>query len=149
MLTSRCAWLQFVSFSTWAITLHKLCTRRCFAAISPFTGRSLCVHGDDTCTYRSRLYFGPRGNTFAVLCSTQWYIVKSRWSLLYGVYARGSKISHQSALECVTVVDSTSHSKKTPQEVRLCGWKSCPALIKEDEEASLCIHTHSHPPAHG
>ena len=35
----------------------------------------------------------------------------SRWSLLYGVYARGSKISHQSALECVSVVDSTSHSK--------------------------------------
>ena len=36
---------------------------------------------------------------------------KSRWSLLSGVYARGSKRSHQSALECVTVVDSTSHSK--------------------------------------
>ena len=38
---------------------------------------------------------------------------KSRWSLLSGVYARGSKSSHQSALECVglTVVDSTSHSK--------------------------------------
>ena len=27
---------------------------------------------------------------------------KSRQSLLSGVYARGSKISHQSALECVT-----------------------------------------------
>ena len=27
------------------------------------------------------------------------------------VYARGSKRSHQSALECVTVMDSTSHSK--------------------------------------
>ena len=36
---------------------------------------------------------------------------KSRRSLLSGVYARGSKISHQSALECVTVVDSTTHSK--------------------------------------
>ena len=36
---------------------------------------------------------------------------KSRRSLLSGVYARGSKRSHQSALECVTVVDSTSHSK--------------------------------------
>ena len=33
---------------------------------------------------------------------------KSRRSLLSGVYARGSKISHQSALECVTVVDSTT-----------------------------------------
>ena len=40
---------------------------------------------------------------------------KSRRSLLSGVYARGSKRSHQSALECVTVVDSTSHSK-TPQK---------------------------------
>ena len=57
---------------------------------------------------------------------------KRRWSLLSGVYARGSKRSHQSALECVTIVDSTSHSK--PPEVRLGGWKSCPALIKEDEE---------------
>ena len=35
---------------------------------------------------------------------------KSRRSLLSGVYARGSKRSHQSALECVTV-DSTTHSK--------------------------------------
>ena len=34
-----------------------------------------------------------------------------RRSLLSGVYVRGSKISHQSALECVTVVDSTTHSK--------------------------------------
>ena len=41
--------------------------------------------------------------------------LKAVRSLLSGVYARGSKISHQSALECVTVVDS------------------CPALIKEEE----------------
>ena len=33
---------------------------------------------------------------------------KSRRSLLSGVYARGSKSSYQSALECVTVVDSTT-----------------------------------------
>ena len=33
---------------------------------------------------------------------------KSRRSLLSGVYARGSKRSHQSALECVTVVESTT-----------------------------------------
>ena len=33
---------------------------------------------------------------------------KSRRSLLSGVYARGSKRSHQSALECVTVVVSTT-----------------------------------------
>ena len=38
---------------------------------------------------------------------------KGRWSLLSGVNARGSKRRHhyQSALECVTVVDSTAHSK--------------------------------------
>ena len=33
---------------------------------------------------------------------------KSRWSRLSGVYARGSKRSHKSALECVTVVDSAT-----------------------------------------
>ena len=33
---------------------------------------------------------------------------KSHRSLLTGVYARGSKRSHQSALECVTVGDSTT-----------------------------------------
>ena len=33
---------------------------------------------------------------------------KSRRSLLSGVYATGSKRSHQSALECVTVVDPTT-----------------------------------------
>ena len=32
---------------------------------------------------------------------------KSRWSLQSGVYARGSKRTHQSARECVTVADST------------------------------------------
>ena len=36
---------------------------------------------------------------------------KSRRSLLSGVYARGSKRPLQYALECVTVVDSTAHSK--------------------------------------
>ena len=40
--------------------------------------------------------------------------IKSRRSLLSGVYARGSKISHQSALQCVTVVNSTTHSKPSP-----------------------------------
>ena len=61
---------------------------------------------------------------------------KSRRSLLSGVYARGSKRPHQSALECVTVVDSTAHSK-TPPEVRLCGGKRCPALKKEEEEEMI------------
>ena len=36
---------------------------------------------------------------------------KSSRSLLSGVYARGSERPHQFALECVTVVDSTAHSK--------------------------------------
>ena len=40
---------------------------------------------------------------------------KSRRSLLSGANARGNKRSHQPALECVTVVDSTIHSKKTSQ----------------------------------
>ena len=65
---------------------------------------------------------------------------KSRRSLLSGVYARGSKRPHQSALECVTVVDSTAHSK-TPPEVRLCGGKRCPALKKEEEEEEEMIPT--------
>ena len=62
---------------------------------------------------------------------------KSRRSLLSGVYARGSKRSHQSALECVTVVDSTTHSKLPETQtsrVRLCGGKRCPALVSEAEE---------------
>ena len=43
---------------------------------------------------------------------------KSRRSVLSGVavYARGSKISHQSALEYVTVVDSTTHSNPPPSD---------------------------------
>ena len=46
---------------------------------------------------------------------------KSRRSLPSGVYARGSKISHQSALECVTVVDSTTHSNPPPPPFGNCG----------------------------
>ena len=44
---------------------------------------------------------------------------KSRWSLLSGVYARGSKRSHQSALEMCTVVDSTTHSNPPPPAISL------------------------------
>ena len=40
---------------------------------------------------------------------------KIRRSLLSGVYDRGSKTFHQSALECVTDVDSTTHSKPAPR----------------------------------
>ena len=41
---------------------------------------------------------------------------KSRRSILSGVYARGSKISHQSALECVTVVDSNILKKSATMQ---------------------------------
>ena len=51
---------------------------------------------------------------------------KSRRSLPSGVYARGSKRSHQSALECVTVVDSTTHSKLPTSRVRLMWLKTLP-----------------------
>ena len=44
---------------------------------------------------------------------------KSCRSLLSGVYARGSKRPHQSALECVTVVDSTAHSKNSPRSASM------------------------------
>ena len=64
---------------------------------------------------------------------------KSRRSLLSGVYARGSKRFQQSALECVTVVDSTTHSKKNSPTSRvwLCGGKRCPALVSEEEATLL------------
>ena len=55
---------------------------------------------------------------------------KSRRSLLSGVYARGSKIPHQSALECVTVVDSTAHSK-LPQKCVYAAENARPALKKK------------------
>ena len=51
---------------------------------------------------------------------------KSRRSLLSGVYARGSKRPHQSALECVTDVDSTAHSK-LPLVCDNSAIKRCPA----------------------
>ena len=55
---------------------------------------------------------------------------KSRRSLLSGSMPGEVKDPHQSALEYVTVVDSTAHSK-TPPEVRQCGGKCCPALKKK------------------
>ena len=43
--------------------------------------------------------------------------------------ARGSKISHQSSLERVTI----THSKLCPPEVRLCSRKRCFALVSEED----------------
>ena len=59
-----------------------------------------------------QLCFGTFAIPFTPLCHRGG--TKSRWSLLSDVYARGSKISHQSALECVTVVDSTTHATPPP-----------------------------------
>ena len=64
---------------------------------------------------------------------------QSRRSLLSGVYARGSKRSHQSALECVTVVDSTTHSKQTPQLQRG-SWGVCSRGSKISHQSALeCV----------
>ena len=43
--------------------------------------------------------------------------------------AMGSKISHQSSLECV----NTTHSKLCPPEVWLCSRKRCFALVSEED----------------
>ena len=77
--------------------------------------RALALNGDRTLpagfdSHCGRLWVRNFGNSVnpSLPVSFGWD-TKSRWSLLCGVYARGSKRSHQSALECVTVVDSTSH----------------------------------------
>ena len=72
--------------------------------------------------------FGTLAIPFTPLCQCISSVPSICW-----VYARGSKISHQSAVECVTVVDSTSHSKK-PQKCVYAAEKRCPALNKEEEE---------------
>ena len=61
-----------------------------------------------------QLRFGTFAIRFTPPCQCLSEDTKSCRSLLSGVYARGSKISHQSALECVTVVDPTTHSKNSP-----------------------------------
>ena len=53
----------------------------------------------------------------------------SHRSLLSGVYARRSKISHQSALECIPAVDSTAHSK-SPRSASM-RLKTLPCTEKE------------------
>ena len=72
---------------------------------------------------------------------------KSRRSLLSGVYARGSKRSHQSALECVTVVDSTTHSKKKTPRPPECDYAAENAALhlyrkkKKKKKASVVANT--------
>ena len=56
--------------------------------------------------------FGTLAIPFTPLCQClSDETVKAVGPFRCGVYARGSKRPHQSALECVIVVDSTSHSK--------------------------------------
>ena len=68
--------------------------------------RALAYAGDRTVligfeSHCGKLCFGTLAIPFTPLRSVG-------RSLLSGVYARGSKRSQQSALECVTVVDSTT-----------------------------------------
>ena len=82
--------------------------------------RALACTGDRTVrdgfeSHCGQLRFGTLAILFTPPCQCLLEeTLKSRRSLLSGVYARGNKRSHQSALECVTVVDSTIHSKKLP-----------------------------------
>ena len=100
--------------------------------------RALALNGDRTFpagfdSHCGRLWVRNIGNSVnpSLPVSFGWD-TKSRWSLLSGVYARGSKRSHQSALECVTVVDSTSHSKSP--SVRQCGARRCPAQYQKKKK---------------
>ena len=76
--------------------------------------RALACTGDRTVlagfeSHCGKLRFGTLAIPFTPLCQClSEETLKSRRPLLSGVYARGSKRSHQSALECVTVVDSTT-----------------------------------------
>ena len=63
--------------------------------------------------------FGTLAIPFTLLCQCL------SEETLSGVYARGSKKSHQSALECVTVVDSTTHSKLPPPPLFRPLWHWC------------------------
>ena len=65
---------------------------------------------------------------------------KSRRSLLSGVYARGSKRSHQSALECVTVVDSTTHSKLPDPQSAIMRRKTLPCTCIGRRRNRLCCN---------
>ena len=76
--------------------------------------RALACTGDRTVlagfeSHCGKLCFGTLAIPFTPLCQClSEETLKAVGPLeLSGVYARGSKISHQSALECVTVVDST------------------------------------------
>ena len=56
-----------------------------------------------------KLRFGTLAIPFTPLCQClSEETLKAVDPLESGVYARGSKRSHQSALECVTIVDSTT-----------------------------------------
>ena len=108
-----------IAVAEWVRTLAWNGDRTFLAGFEPHFGKNVSLRNFGNSVYPSLpVSFG--------------WDTKSHLSLLSGVYARESKRSHQSALECVTVVDSTSHSK--PPEVCLCGWKRCPALKKKKKK---------------
>ena len=118
--------------------------------------RALAWNGDQTFpagyepTAVKTFRLGTLGIPFATLCqclSDETLKAVGHFILLSGVYERGSKISHQSALECVTVVDSTSHSKLSQKCVGLSlsmRLKTVPCTEKE-EPSSLRIRSSSLP----
>ena len=83
-----------------------------------------------------QLRFGTLEIPFTPLCqcfSDETLKIGPFYLVAMALYARGSNRSHQSALECVTVMDSTTHSKLPTSRVRLCGGKRCPALLSEED----------------
>ena len=75
---------------------------------------------------------------------------KSRRFPLSGVYARGSKRSHQFALECVTVVDSTTHSKLPDLQSAIMRLKTLPCTCigrRRRRKHEVYLLTHSRQPS--
>ena len=92
----------------------------------PATGRSMV-----RVPLRKTFRFGTLAILFTPLCQClSEETVKTVGPFLSGVYARGSKSSHQSALECVTVMDSTAHSK-SPRSASM-RLKTLPCTGKEE-----------------
>ena len=88
-----------------------------------------------------QLRFGTLAIPFPPPCGGD---TKNRRYLLSGVYARGSKRSHQSTLECVgglTVVDSTTHFKKNspPPECDYAAENAALHLYRRKKKKRFCL----------
>ena len=80
---------------------------------------------------RKTFRFGTLAIPFTPLCQClSEETLKAVGPFLYGVYARGSKISHQSALECVTVMDSTP-TLNSPRSASM--WRKTLPCTEEEE----------------